>query len=231
MKSLKEECLWFLGRLARLRFWYLAKSGNPLVFYTALGLNSALAIFILGYIAQLTAWPLIFPSLGPTIFLAFYSPHRAISAPKNALLGHLLGGVVGTVFYLVFKQLQLLGEGFDLAHVFCAALTVGITGSLMVFLEVLHPPAASTALLAALGYFDNLVQFAGLMSGLLLLIFQAKLFHYLEGIDYPWWSTREKETMVLKAKGFSLTPHTKEPQDLSELTQRLVSKGKIDKKF
>ncbi len=230
MKSLKEDFLWFLGRLARLRFWYLARSGNPLVFYTALGLNSALAIFVLGYVAQLTSWPLIFPSLGPTIFLAFYSPQRAISAPKNALLGHLLGGVVGTAFYLIFKQLHLVGEGFDIIHVSCAALTVGVTGFLMVYLEVLHPPAASTALLASLGYFDNLVQFAGLMCGLLLLILQAKVFHYLEGIDYPWWSAKEKETMTLKAKGFSLTPHTGEPQDLSELTKRLVSKGRIDKK-
>ncbi len=231
MKSLGEVFLWQAAKLSRLRFWYLARKGNPAVFYLFVGLNNALAIFVLGYVAHLTAWPLIFPSLGPTLFLAFYAPQRAISAPKNALLSHFLGCLIGILCFTLFKRLGLASHPLAFGTVVCAALTVGLTGSLMVFLKILHPPAASTALLAALGYFNHPFQFLGLMAALVLVLLQAKLIHSLAGVDYPWWKAKTEEQFLLQAKGFDLRPHRDEsPKDLASLGEILISKGQINQK-
>ncbi len=230
MKRLADWFFWQLAKLYRLRFWYLARQGNPAFFYLFIGLNNALAIFVLGYIAHLTAWPLLFPSLGPTLFLAFYAPQRAISAPKNALLSHLLGAITGMLCLLLFRQLGWAQEVLALSTVAAAALTVGVVGSLMTFFKILHPPAASTALLAALGYFDHFSQFLGLMVALTLILLQAKLMHTLAGVDYPLWAPKEEEALVLKGKGFTLRPSQGPPQDLAGLGEVLIRKGSFDQK-
>ncbi len=227
MRSLWESFLWEVSKLERLRFWYLARKKGSGLFYLYLGLNSTIAIFILGFFAKLTSWPLIFPSLGPTLFLAFYAPQKAVAAPKNALLGHLLGGLVGWGCFEIISHLGLAGEEITYGMVLGAALTVGITASVMMAYKILHPPAASTALLAALGYLNGPFQFLGLLAALVLILLQVKIMHTLAGISYPWWKAAEEPAPDLSAKGFTLFVRDN-PQDLAELKEVLISKGKVN---
>src|SRR5215510_3283924 len=53
--------------------------------------NSAISIAILAAVAAVTKQPFVFPSLGPTAFLLFYSALGAQSAPRNVFCGHLIG--------------------------------------------------------------------------------------------------------------------------------------------
>ncbi len=229
MRSLWENLLWELSKIGRLRFWYLARQKGPWLFPLYLGLNSAVAIFVLGFFAKITSWPLIFPSLGPTILLAFYAPEKAISAPKNAFLGHFLGGSIGWLSYILWGSSGFGGPEINYALVAGVALALGLTGVLMFFFKVLHPPAASTSLLASLGYFSSPFQFLGLLLALILVLLQCKIMHLLAGVPYPWWSAKENELPKLSAKGFSLFPK-KSPRDLEALSDLLIAKGKIDQK-
>lgn len=53
---------------------------------------------------------------------------------------------------------------------------------------MLFPPAAATALIAAMGYLDNLVQIGGVLAAVLLLALEAYPFNrLLGGLPYPIW--------------------------------------------
>ncbi len=229
MRNLAEKLLWQFSKIERLRFWYLARRKGSWLFYLYLGLNSAVAIFILGFFARITSWPLIFPSLGPTLLLAFYAPEKTISAPKNAFLGHLLGAGLGYFCYRLVCYGGLPGPEISYSLIAGAAFALGLTGALMLLLHILHPPAASTALLASLGYLSTPLQFGGLILALLLVLFQCKVMHFLAGIPYPWWSAGRKGDPRLSAKGFVLFPE-KSPKDFKELGELLVSRGQFNQR-
>jgi CBS domain-containing membrane protein len=50
--------------------------------------NSAGAIGLLAGLAFLTHNPFVFPSLGPTAYLFFFTPLAQTASPRNAVLGH-----------------------------------------------------------------------------------------------------------------------------------------------
>ena len=55
----------------------------------------ASAIALSGIAAYLLRQPLLFPSLGPTVFLVFETPMAAPASPRNTLIGHGIGIAVG----------------------------------------------------------------------------------------------------------------------------------------
>ncbi len=220
-----DDLLWQIGKLGRLRFWYQARQRRG-VLEIFVGINNALAIGILGLIAHLTSWPLIFPSLGPSLFLIFYAPQRAMSSPRNTFLAHLLGGVLGfSIFKLFIFCGLLVPVGFGKGKVLAAALSLGILGFLMVRLRILHPPAASTALIAATGYLPHWSYLPVLGLAILILLLQAHLFHHLAGVSYPLWSPlQEEEPEVFTSVGKFKFCQTR-PRDLSDLSDWVISGG------
>jgi CBS domain-containing membrane protein len=46
-------------------------------------------------LALVTHWPFIFPSLGTTAFLFFYTPTAPSASPRNTLVGHTIGVLAG----------------------------------------------------------------------------------------------------------------------------------------
>src|SRR5579884_1830950 len=79
-------------------------------------INSGISIGLMSTVAYFTHSPFIFPSLGPTAFLFFYKPRAVSATPRNAILGHAIGAIVG---YLCLLATGLLHAG--------PALQVGIT--------------------------------------------------------------------------------------------------------
>ncbi|MCB1245719.1 MAG: HPP family protein, partial [Acidimicrobiia bacterium] len=49
--------------------------------------NGVLSIGIMSAVALVTGSPFIFPSLGPTAFLFFYTPTAPSASPKNTVFG------------------------------------------------------------------------------------------------------------------------------------------------
>ena len=72
------------------------------------------------------------------------SPIVASAAPRNTIFGHLIGAVSGYLSLLLFglsEAAPALTTGVTVARVGAAALSLGLTSGLMVWLRVPHPPA------------------------------------------------------------------------------------------
>jgi len=74
-------------------------------------LNSFVTIALLTLLALLTHNPFVFPSLGPTAYLYFFSPMGQSSSPRNAVLGHGIGLLCGFAAYKV-TGMHAFPEGF-----------------------------------------------------------------------------------------------------------------------
>lgn len=153
--------------------------------------NGVVSIGLMAAAAWATASPFIFPSLGPTAFLLFYTPTLASASPRNTVFGHLIGAGAGYLALLVFgltEAAPALATSVTPARVGAAAVSLGLTSGLMVWLKVPHPPAGATTLIVSLGILRTPAQLAVLMVAVVLLTLQGYLINRAAGIDYPIWS-------------------------------------------
>ncbi len=181
-----------LGLARRLRLRSLQRRYNStLVLGVFALLNGCVSIALMSVIALLTREPFVFPSLGPTAFLLFYSPHTAAASPRNTFLGHLVGVVCGYVALSAFGLLHAgpaLSTGITVARAAAAGLSLGLTAGIMVWLRVPHPPAGATTLIVSLGILTRPDQLAILMVGVVILLAQGYAINRLAGLDYPLWA-------------------------------------------
>ena len=102
------------------------------------GISAAIVIGILAFLTLRTSagvW-LMF-SFGATVFIVFVLYNLETAQPKNIFFGHLVSILVGIIFN------ETVGFSF-----YSLGLSVGIAVTLMVYLKVMHPPAASNPLVA-----------------------------------------------------------------------------------
>lgn len=155
--------------------------------------NGVISIALMAAAALLTGSPLLFPSLGPTAFLLFYTPTGASACPRNTLFGHAIGAGAGWLSLAMFGLLHhapALTAGFSNARIGATALSLGLTSGLMVWCKVPHPPAGATTLIVSLGILHEPWQLGVLMLAVLLLVLQGLVINRLAGIDYPLWGPR-----------------------------------------
>ena len=177
--------------LARLRMAWLLKHLPPrLVWAVYVGINGFVTIGLLALLALATGNPFVFPSLGPTAYLFFFSPLAEASSPRNAILGHAIGLICG---YAAFAVTAGFGPHFA-AHgdihaprVLAAALSLAATGALMALLRVSHPPAGATTLIVALGIISHPRELVVIEVAVVLLTAQAFVINRIAGIPYPLW--------------------------------------------
>ena len=159
-------------------------------------INGVISIGLMALAAFVTGQPFVFPSLGPTAFLLFYTPTAASASPRNTLCGHLIGAVAGYLSLAVFGLLHegpALAVGVSGGRIGAAALSLGLTAGVMVWLKVPHPPAGATTLIVSLGMLTTIPKLAVLMLAVVFLVAQAFAINRLAGIDYPWWSPAAPE--------------------------------------
>ena len=102
----------------------------------ASGISAALVIGVLAFLTLRTSsgiW-LMF-SFGATVFIVFVLYNLETAQPKNIFFGHLVSVIVGIIFN------ETIGFSF-----YSLGLSVGLAVALMVYLKVMHPPAASNPL-------------------------------------------------------------------------------------
>ena len=100
------------------------------------GISASVVISVLAFLTLRTSagvW-LMF-SFGATVFLVFALHNLETAQPKNIFFGHLISVLVGIIFN------ETIGFSF-----YSLGLAVGIAVTLMVYLKVMHPPAASNPL-------------------------------------------------------------------------------------
>lgn len=93
--------IWGLAR--RLRIPTLTKRhDDTTIMGLFAGVNGLVAIAIMSAVAWATGQPFIFPSLGPTAFLLFYTPTNPAASPRNTILGHAIGATAGYLALVIF---------------------------------------------------------------------------------------------------------------------------------
>lgn len=153
--------------------------------------NGLIAIAAMSLVALVTGEPFVFPSLGPTAFLLFYTPLTPAASPRNTLAGHLIGAAAGYLALVVFGLVHdppALASAVTAARVGAAGLSLGLTSGAMVWAGVPHPPAGATTLIVSLGILREPEQLGVLMVAVVLLVVQGFAINRLAGIDYPLWS-------------------------------------------
>lgn len=182
------------GLLLRFRFTALSERHNRTWLLAIFSfINGCLSIAIMALAALVSGQPFIFPSLGPTAFLLFYTPMLPAASPRNTLIGHAIGAAAGYLALVVFGLTDrgpALVEGVTWGRVGAAALSLGLTSGAMVWARSPHPPAGATTLIVSLGILRRPVNLCVLMLAVFLLVVQGFVINRLAGIPYPTWAPR-----------------------------------------
>ena len=186
------------GLLVRFQFARLAEHNESLALLGVFSfINGCVSIGLMATIALVTHEAFIFPSLGPTAFLFFYTPLAPAASPRNAFIGHLIGVAAGWGSLTLFGLNHVgpaIATGVSGHRVAAAALSLGLTSGLMILCKAPHPPAGATTLIVSLGILRTPEQMVVLMVAVVLLTCQAFVINRLAGIPYPLWSTPKSGT-------------------------------------
>ena len=131
-------------------------------------LNGLAAAFIIGVLSLLTfdsplgVW-LMF-SFGSSALILFIFHDSEFARPKNVFFGHLISIIVGIIFnkYMGISYISL-------------GLSVGVCVTLMMYLKIVHPPAAANPLIALFADVSYDFILFPVMSGSIVLIVLAYL--------------------------------------------------------
>ena len=140
------------------------------------GISAAIVIGLLAYLTlETSAGVWLMFSFGATVFLAFVLYNLETAQPKNIFFGHLISIIVGVIFN------ETIGLSF-----YSLGLSVGVAVILMIYLKVMHPPAASNPLVAL--FMDLSFDFVlfPVVTGSILIIFMSVLINrFILKRNYP----------------------------------------------
>jgi len=181
-----------LSLLRRLRLdWLLHHFPPRLVRSLYVFVNGFITIGLLALLALVSRNPFVFPSLGPTAYLLFFSPLAKTCSPRNTIFGHAIGILCGYAAFVLTGAGALpfgLHPGIFWPRILAAALSLSATGAFMVLLEVSHPPAGATTLIISLGIISRPRELVIIEVAVFLLVAQALVINRLAGLPYPSWS-------------------------------------------
>ena len=196
--------------LAHLRLkWLLQHFPTRVVWAIYVCINGFITIGLLALLALLTDSPFVFPSLGPTAYLFFFSPLAEASSPRNTILGHAIGLICGyAAFALTVASSPPFGmhPGVHGARVLAAALSLSATGALMAVFQVSHPPAGATTLIVSLGIISQPRELVIIEVAVILLTLQALAINRLAGVPYPLWQ-KQKPAGIATVVGSEVLEH------------------------
>ena len=189
--------------LSRLRLTrLLARFPGRFIWALFMFVNGFITIAILAGVAMVSHSPFVFPSLGPTAILLFYTPLSPTASPRHTIYGHAIGILCG------YGSLVLMGlqhappatvVGVDGRRILAAALSLATTSAAMILLRAAHPPAGATTLIISLGIVSRPSYLVGIEIAVGLLVLQAIVINRLAGLDYPFWAKRvETESEELR---------------------------------
>jgi CBS-domain-containing membrane protein len=181
-----------LSLLRRLRLaWLLDHFPPRLVRSVYVFVNGFVTIGLLALLALISRNPFVFPSLGPTAYLLFFSPLAKTCSPRNTILGHAVGIICGYGAYVVTGAGAMpfgVHPGIFWPRILAAALSLSATGAFMVLLGVSHPPAGATTLIISLGIISKPRELVIIEVAVFLLVAQALVINRLAGLRYPFWN-------------------------------------------
>ncbi len=182
------------GVIVRLRLTHLlGRFPERPIWALFMFINGFITIGILAGVAKVSHTPFVFPSLGPTAILLFYTPLSPTASPRHTLYGHAIGILCG------YGSLRLVGlhhvpaavgTNVDSRRIMAAALSLALTAGLMILLKAAHPPAGATTLIVSLGIVTKPFYLLIIEIAVALLVGQGIAINRLAGLDYPLWAKR-----------------------------------------
>ena len=140
------------------------------------GISAAIVIGILAFLTLETSagiW-LIF-SFGATVFIVFVLFNLETAQPKNIFFGHLVSILVGIIIN------ETMGLSF-----YSLALAVGVSVILMVYLKIMHPPAASNPLVAiSMDLSFDYILFPVVVGSIIIILSSIVINRYILKRSYP----------------------------------------------
>src|SRR5207253_1819778 len=110
-------------------------------------INGFISIGILCGLSMVFRTPFIFPSLGATAFLVFFTPTTPAASPRNTLCGHAIGIACGYAALWV-TGLQFAGPAIvtelGWTRILATALSLATTGALMIRFRMSRPANRGT---------------------------------------------------------------------------------------
>ena len=140
------------------------------------GLFASIIIGVLSFLSfeTSTGFWLMF-SFGSSSLIVLVFHESEFAQPVNIFFGHLLAIVIGIVFNEFFGM-SYLTLGFS----------VGTTVTLMMYLKVIHPPAAANPLIALFADVSlSYIIFPVLVGSIVIIIFSVVINRYLLKRNYP----------------------------------------------
>ena len=171
--------------------WLLVHFPPRLVRSVYVFVNGFITIGVLALLALVSHNPFVFPSLGPTAYLLFFSPLGKTSSPRNTVFGHAIGLICGYLAFVATGAGALpfgTHPGIVWPRILAAALSLSATGAFMVILDVSHPPAGATTLIVSLGIISKPIELFIIEVAVFLLVAQALAINRLAGLPYPLWN-------------------------------------------
>ena len=144
---------------------------------TIAGIFSAITIGVLTLLTYKTDYGLfLVASFGSTMVLLYGYPESPFAHPKNIFFGHLVTATVG-VITLAF---------FPLPEYILIPIAVGLGVSLMIMLNVTHPPAGGNPIIVIIGSssFDYLLS-PVITGSIIIIIFGVVLNKFILKKNYP----------------------------------------------
>lgn len=164
-----------------------------------LALVSAPIIGLMGLLAYLLHEPLLFPSLGPTIYLCFSTPLVPAASPRNTIIGHGVGIASAYLSLVIFGQLgvpNVLDGGMTPGRIGAAALAVALTGAVLLLLRAAHPPAGATTLIVSLGLLATPHRAIVIFLAVALLTAISWAINRARGVPVPRWAAANATTAL-----------------------------------
>ena len=178
--------------LQRVRLdWLLHHFPARLVRSVYVFVNGFITIGVLALLALVSRNPFVFPSLGPTAYLLFFSPLAKTASPRNTIVGHAVGLICGYAAFVITGAGAVpfgVHPGIFWPRILAAALSLSATGALMILLDVSHPPAGATTLIVSLGIISKPRELVIIEVAVFLLVAQALVINRLAGLPYPFWN-------------------------------------------
>ncbi len=145
----------------------------------------------IGVLEATTGYPLLFPSLGPTIFLKARKPEQDSSRAYNVVAGHAIGVLAAVIAVFVTGAMAappvLSTNELPWPRLWAALIALPLTLLVQSIVRASHPPAAASCLLVTFGAFSvSWKSMAILAAGVLL---TALIGEILRRIRVPWQTT------------------------------------------
>jgi CBS-domain-containing membrane protein len=150
----------------------ISKKIEPLINGFSAGLVISL-LALLTFEASFGVW-LVF-SFGSTALILFVFHESEFAQPKNIFFGHLISIIIGILIN------ELMGISFV-----SLGLSVGISVSVMMYLRIVHPPAAANPLIAL--YADvsyDFILFPIITGSIMLILISFLINRFVLGREYP----------------------------------------------